>query len=65
MSVIQAYKDAFLTCYPQKKIEVKINRGRRGEEPRFRVWIDSDPGEQTYTEADLREATRNFLRGKM
>lgn len=60
--MIAEYIAAFHRCYPHKACEVRPVR-KRGE-VRFRVLIDNDGGEFTYSDEDLREATRMFLRGK-
>lgn len=60
--MIGEYVAAFNRCYPQKKIEVKGFR-KRGE-LRFKVLIDGDAGSDTYTEDQLRSATRDFNRGR-
>jgi hypothetical protein len=64
MNFIQAYMDGFSTCYPHKKIEVKVKRQRNGDPPRYQVVIDSDRGDMTLSEEQMRSATRGFTAGR-
>ena len=63
MDFITAYKQAFLSCYPQKTIDVKPRRVRGAL--MYRVIIDSDPGDTMLSEEDMRGATRMFMRGRV
>lgn len=62
-AVIQEYISAFNTAYPQKTIGVSFSHKQQGEE-HFSVSIDHDKGGRTLTVSDMREATRQFNRGK-
>jgi hypothetical protein len=64
MSYINEYKQAFNTCYPQKKVDVKIFRQRGENIIRHRIIIDGDAGDISLTEAEMRSATRDFNRGR-
>lgn len=60
--MIQEYIDAFTSCYPQKRCEVKQAFNREGKFIGFRVGIDGDFGNLVLTAEDLRDATRAFKR---
>lgn len=61
MNFLQAYKDAFLKCYPQKTIAFKRSRVRQHEPMRWFVVINGDKGDRAFTEEELVSATRDFL----
>lgn len=61
MNFLEAYKQAFLKCYPQKAISFKRMRARQHEVPRWFVVINGDKGERAFTEEELVNATRDFL----
>lgn len=62
MNFLEAYKEAFLKCYPQKTVALKRGDRRRvGEVPRWFVVINGDKGDRAYTQEELVAATRDFL----
>lgn len=62
MSFIAAYVAGFTKTYPQSKVEVRQTRAVQGR-PAFRIAVNGDFGDQTYSEFDIRLATRAFERG--
>ena len=62
MNFIDAYKQAFTRCYPEKNLEIKPRRVR--QEMRYQVVINQDKGDLLLSESDMRSATRDFNRGK-
>lgn len=58
----EAYKQAFLACYPHKTIDI-VPKKVRGE-VRHRVFIDKDGGDTLLSDDDIKFATRMFRRGK-
>lgn len=55
--MLQAYREAFLKCYPQKTLD--FQKARNGC---HWVIINGDRGERPLTPEDMAEATRMFNR---
>jgi hypothetical protein len=60
---MDAYIQAFLSCYPHKTIEV-IPVTQRDHSIKFRVVIDHQRGDILLSQDDIEFATRMFSRGK-
>ena len=60
MSFLEQYKSAFKRCYPQKTIDHSHAKRRHGEVDKWWIVVDGDRGERPLTEAELRQATRDF-----
>ena len=61
MNFIQEYIEAFLKCYPQKKVEVNGPFSGKDRIQRWEVVIDGDKGNFRLTHEQLVEATKGFL----
>ena len=64
MHLLQEYRASFERAYPQTKLDIRI-KTRRGQAPKFRVGINGDFGDIELSESDMREAVRNFNRGRV
>jgi len=62
-NTISMYLEAAKRAYPQKQWEVKYSHKRMGE-PHYHVLINHEQGPETLTLNDLREATRQFNKGR-
>lgn len=58
MSFIANYTEAFQTAYPQAKVEVSA-----ASRNTYRIHVNGDPGDRTYSELEIRLATIAFRRG--
>lgn len=61
---INQYQQAFLSCYPQRTLEVKpAGRELSTRKPRFKVIIDGDAGDPL-TIDQMQSAIPDFTRGR-
>ena len=60
--MIQQYIEAFTRCYPEKNVEVRPTFNKQGTQIGWRVGINGDFGNLVLSDADIREATRAFMR---
>lgn len=60
-NVLQQYIEEFQKHYPKHQVLLATVR-RKGQPTGYKVYINGDAGDMVLTEADLREAVRNFQR---
>jgi hypothetical protein len=62
--MIAEYIEAFQRCYPGRSVELKPKRDNRTREIRWRVIIDKDGGDRLLSDDEVKQATRDFNRGR-
>lgn len=62
--MFEAYKQAFLSCYPQKTISFQRGPRMSGGQRSTYVVIKGERGDRPLTDNELAEATRMFKQGK-
>lgn len=62
--MFDAYKQAFLSCYPQKTLEFQRGPRQSGGERSTWVVINGDKGSRPLLDNEIVEATRLFTQGK-